>query len=190
MPRGAGSALPTTPTGRTAHGIPSTLDPRRPVSGLARKAVDAGGELVDRLRGDTPGPDARRSLTVGRPADELRALWGNPEHLGHILAEPYTGHPSPWTAEVRQADEIVAFEGRSGQEEPLRATGTVSFAPAPQDLGTVVTLELHLDGPDPAAGATAAKALRRAKALAETGEIPTLAGNVSGRGHDHDDEEA
>jgi hypothetical protein len=152
------------------------------VRGLAQKAVQAGSGLVERLTGEGSEPDARRSLTVGRSEDELRALWSDPARLGRVLAEPYTGHPSTWTAEVLEStDGTIRFRGRSGQAEPLTATGAVSFSAAPQDLGTVVALELRLEGPDLAAGATAAKALRRAKALAETGEIPTLEHNSSGR---------
>jgi hypothetical protein len=44
-----------------------------------------------------------------------------------------------------------------------------------------------VEGPDAAAGAMAFKALRRAKALAETGEIPTLAHNPSGRSTDEEE---
>lgn len=155
----------------------------------ARRAVDAalrtGQALVDRV---LPGEhaagdaDARRVLTIGRDADELRALWGDPVRLAHVLAEPYTGDPSTWTVdEVSVVDGVVRFRARSGQEHPLEASGEVTFRPAPQELGTEVTLALRLDGPDLAAGATAHKALRRAKALAETGEVPTLAHNPSAR---------
>lgn len=155
----------------------------------ARRVVDAafrtGHALVDKV---LPGEhaagdaDARRVLTIGRDADELRALWGDPVRLAHVLAEPYTGDPSTWTVdEVSVVDGIVRFRARSGQEQPLEASGEVTFKPAPQDLGTEVTLALDLDGPDLAAGATAHKALRRAKALAETGEVPTLAHNPSAR---------
>ncbi|CAB4906491.1 unannotated protein [freshwater metagenome] len=141
-----------------------------------------GDDVATRVRGKDGDPDARRSLIVGRGADEVRAVWSDPVRLGRIMAEPYTGHPSTWTAEITEADgEEVRFRARSGQTEPLHADGVVSFGPAQQDLGTTVTLQLRVEGPDLAAGATAAKALRRAKALIETGEIPTLAHNVSAR---------
>lgn len=154
----------------------------------ARRAVDiavrSGQALVDRVR---PGhhedePSATRVLTVGRGPEELRALWGDPVLLGRVLAEPYTGDPAPWTVdEVSTIDGVVRFHARSEQEHPVEAKGRVTFADAPQDLGTEVTLALQLDGPAPAAGAAAHKALRRAKALVETGEIPTLERNPSGR---------
>jgi hypothetical protein len=168
---------------------PTPGDGGSKASGIAKKAVRAGSDLVERFRGDGSEPDARRSLTVGRSEEELRALWSDPARLGRVLAEPYTGDPSTWTAEVLDAaGDAIRFRGTSGQAEPLHAAGSVTFAEAPQDLGTVVTLELHLDGPDLAAGAAAFKALRRAKALAETGEIPTLAHNPSARTTDHESE--
>lgn len=155
----------------------------------ARRVVDAalrtGQALVDKvLPGDHAAgdADARRVLTIGCDADTLRDLWGDPVRLARVLAEPYTGDPSTWTVdEVAVVDGVVRFRARSGQEQPLTASGEVTFRPAPQDLGSEVTLELELDGPDLAAGAAAHKALRRAKALAETGEVPTLAHNPSAR---------
>jgi hypothetical protein len=169
----------------TTHRGSLAPKPWAPVTKALTDVGRAGGRLASRVRaGSTePGsPDARRALTVGRAADELRELWSDPHRLGRVLAEPYTGDPSPWTVVVERSGEAgVRFTARSGQQPPLEARGTVTFAPAPQDLGTEVTLELHLDAPDAAAGAAAHKALRRAKALAETGEIPTTADNPSAR---------
>lgn len=99
---------------------------------------------------------ARRSITIGRPVDELSRLWHEPGTIGRVL-----GDRAPDDAEVR-------------------------FRPAPNDLGTEVTLSLRLDPPSgpahalaPIAGGAAGtllatKALHRFKSLAETGEIPTL----------------
>lgn len=163
-------------------------DARASVVGRAADAaVRSGQALVHRSRAASTSeePNATRVLTVARGADELRALWSDPGRLAHVLAEPYTGDPSVWTVEAVDLDgDQVRFRAHSGQDDgaaPLRATGTVSFAPAPSRLGTEVRLELRLAGSDLAAGATAHKALRRAKALAETGEIPTLAHNPSAR---------
>lgn len=163
----------------------SSLGPKpwKPLTQALSSAAQSGGKALSRVR--TPGdrsPDARRVLTIGRPLEEVRALFGDPERLGRVLAEPYTADPTPWTAEVQHvADTSVRFTARSGQEPPLGASGTVRLQPAPQDLGTEVVLELHLDAPALAAGAAAHKALRRAKALAETGEIPSTTDNPSGR---------
>lgn len=166
--------------------MPTSLGPKpwAPVTRALSSAAQSGGRALSRARTSSGGaePDARRVLTIGRSVDELRELFGDPERLGRVLAEPYTADPAPWTAHVEHvADTAVRFTARSEQDPPLNASGTVRFVPAPQDLGTEVTLELHLDAPALAAGAAAHKALRRAKALAETGEIPTTTDNPSGR---------
>jgi hypothetical protein len=167
---------------------PSAPSASTGASGLVKSGTAVVKRLFDKDDAGS-GPDARRSLIIGRGEEELRALWSDPQRLGHILAEPYTGHPTTWTAQIESADPDgpIRFRGRSGQETPLNATGSVTFSPAQQDLGTIATLQLQLDGPDPAAGAAAFKALRRAKALIETGEIPTLEHNPSAR-HDADGE--
>jgi hypothetical protein len=167
--------------------------PWAPVTSALTDVGRAGGRLVSRWRAGSPGSTgggspARRVLTIGCSADELRELWSDPERLGRVMAEPYTADPSPWVAAVEESSpEAVRFVARSRQGAPLSARGAVTFRPAPQDLGTEVTLELRLDAPAVAAGAAAHKALRRAKSLAETGEIPTTADNPSAR---HEPQEA
>lgn len=132
----------------------------------------------------SPDPDALRVLTVHAGPDELRGVLLDPVRLGHVLATPYTGDPAPWAVELTEpAEDRVRFVATSqpGAGPEAQARGSFSFATAPQELGTEVSLALDLDGPDLAAGAMAHKALRRLKALAETGEIPTLAHNTSAR---------
>lgn len=165
---------------------------------MAGRAVDAvvrsGWALVDRVRpghAGADGPVATRALTVGRAPDELRRLWGDPVQLGRVLAEPRPGGPSAWTVDdVSVVDGVVRFHARAeaaDQDEAVEAAGRVTFAEAADEPATEVTLDLRLvaaDGaPDApraagapgAAGAAAYDALLRAKALAETGEIPAVA---------------
>lgn len=61
--------------------------------------------------------------------------------------------------------------------------GSILFGSDQGDWGTTVTLSLELDVPLPrsAARPLAGKAIRRLKALAETGEVPTAARNPSAR---------
>ncbi len=65
---------------------------------------------------------------------------------------------------------------------PVRR-GSLSFGPDLGDWGTTVTIRIELDAPlpRPAARLLAGKAIRRLKALAETGEVPTTARNPSAR---------
>lgn len=162
-------------------------------------------------RTDRPGPSVSRSITVGRPADELYEVWRDPDQFSEVVGR---------FAEVTALDEDrlhwtvrgprgrdVSWETRVVDEEPgeylrweasedatLPNEGTVRFRPAPGDRGTEVTLSVDFDPPGGALGdaalqrldvvpeALAGTALRRFKALVESGEIPTLEGNPSARG--------
>jgi len=71
--------------------------------------------------------------------------------------------------------------------------GSVRFRPGPNGRGTEVTVELNYEPPAGVIGATIAKLLgeepevqvredlRRFKQIMETGEIPTIEGQPSGR---------
>ena len=96
---------------------------------------------------------ASRSLPVRRDAEGLRDLWSDPGKRAAVL----DGAP------VREAS--ADFGGEVG------------------DWGTTATVRLELETPLPRAAAQllAGKTVRRLKALAETGEIPTTEGNPSVR---------
>lgn len=141
-----------------------------------------------------------RSLTVGRSADELYRVWRDPQTLPRLMADfaevtvlddtrAHWRVPAPlgrcleWDAQTveERPGELVRWQSVAG----LAGEGAVRFRPAPGDRGTEVTLHLHFDPPGGALGngiakalgglpkAAVAKALRRFKSLAETGEIPT-----------------
>jgi hypothetical protein len=99
-----------------------------------------------------PGPlQARRSLPIRATADDIRRLWADERD---VLLE-----------DIPAADASVEL----GEE--LR------------DWGRVVTVDLRLEVPVPgmAANTLAGKVVRRLKALAEAGEVPTTAHNPAGR---------
>ena len=108
-------------------------------------------EVMTKVR---PGPlQARRSLPIRAAADEIRRVWADADGRAAIL----DGIPV--------ADATLDF----GRELP--------------GWGTVVTLELKLEAPVPGmmAQVLAGKVVRRLKALAETGEVPTTAHNPAAR---------
>ena len=191
--------------------------------GLKRRSLGgtilvlAGGWLLYRtvgqqrsrqLAGET---QVSRSITVGRPADELYDLWSDQETLTQLVGEfaevttlgedqlrwtargPLGWSPS-WDIQIVEdrPGESLRWESLEGAEIPNG--GAVEFRPAPGDRGTEVTLHMHLDPPGGQLGEVALeyfdsapktlvyKALYRFKSLAETGEIPTLAHNPSSRG--------
>jgi uncharacterized membrane protein len=123
---------------------------------VTQELRETGGELlrvgIDGIKraAQARGGSARleRSLTIGRPREELEQLWSGSETRERVL------------------------DG---------AQGSLSFAPAPGDLGTVATLRLEAAVPGKAGRLQAGQVLRRFKSLAETGEIPTLEHNPSAR---------
>lgn len=116
-----------------------------------RAVAGKARELMAKVR---PGPlEARRSLPIRRSPDEVKALWDNDEARGAVLE----GIPV--------------------------ADASLEVGDSDRDWGTTITLGLQLAAAVPGAAAQtlAGKALRRLKALAETGEVPTTAHNPSAR---------
>jgi hypothetical protein len=121
------------------------------VAGRARAATAKAREVVAKVR--PAGTDGRRSLPVRAPADQIRARWNDPEARRRVL----DGIP------VREA----SLE--TGREDG--------------DWGTIATVRLSLSAPvlGMAAQTLAGKAVRRLKALCETGEVPRTDFNPSAR---------
>lgn len=197
------------------------------IAGLRRRSLGgaaialAGGWVSYRaLRGRSTGADdaqtVERSVTIGKPSDEVSDLARDPEHLeriaGHFADVTAAGEDRyRWTVDG-PAGRRLSWEMRIAEETPgerlrlepadeevigggaLFDDWSMSFRPAPGDRGTIATLEVRFDPPGGALGETALErleavpesligtALDRFKALAETGEIATTAGNPSARG--------
>ncbi|MBX2993326.1 MAG: SRPBCC family protein [Bdellovibrionaceae bacterium] len=106
------------------------------------------------------------------------------------------GISATWEAEITQdiPGEMIAWESVEGSE--IQTQGAIWFRTAPENLGTILNLELEykvpggkltelvtaLSGESPAA--LAFTNLRRLKCLLETGEIATIEGQPSGRDQD------
>ena len=116
-----------------------------------RAIAEKAREVVAKVR---PGvTDGRRSLPIRRPPDEIRRLWDDPAELAKVLR----GMPV--------------------------AEAFLQIGPEVRDWGTTATVTLRLEAavPGMATQTLAGKAVRRLKALAETGEVPTTEHNPSGR---------
>lgn len=116
-----------------------------------RAVVDKAREVVAAVR---PGAtEGRRSLPIRSSEAELRRLWEEPAELAKVLA----GIPV--------------------------AEATLTLGPEVPDWGRTATVWLRLESavPGMATQVLAGKAVRRFKALAETGEVPTTEANPSGR---------
>jgi hypothetical protein len=122
------------------------------VPDLARAAVGRARDMYAKIR---PGDaHARRSLPIRAQAADLQALWTRPDAREAVLA----GLPPISDVALTVGDED-------------------------RDFGRTATLELTLQAavPGMATHVLAGKALRRLKALAETGEVPTTDHNPAYR---------
>jgi len=156
-------------------------------------------------------PTVSRSLTVDASADDLYEAWRDPvvfarvmDHFADVTSIDEDSHhwvvrgpggvEASWETRVVEDDpgQLVRWETTGDARVPNG--GSVRFRPAPDDRGTLVTLTLAMDPPGGAVGnalldrlgvlpeTLAGDALGRFKSLVESGEVPTLEGNPSGRG--------
>jgi uncharacterized membrane protein len=124
---------------------------------------------------------AHAAITIGLPADELRALWLKPQTQARIWAH---------FADITPSDDDTAVwiaRGPASSEEAAEVpnAGTLTFRAAPGDRGTELHLDVRFDPPGGVVGEAVSKlfhivpgeivrtALYKFRALALTGEIPT-----------------
>jgi len=151
-----------------------------------------------------------RACTINRSAAELFAFWRNLENLprfminlvsvtqttptrSHWVARGSRNKTIEWDAVIinEHPNEMIAW--KTAEESEFRHAGSIRFQPAPGGRGTevVVSLEydpLHSDvkiltrlfGKKPKDSVS--QDLGRFKALMETGEIPSTAGQPVGSG--------
>jgi len=152
----------------------------------------------------------KRTVTIERSAQELYDLWREPQNVQKIMeffaqTRSAADGGTQWTirtpiGKVFECDTRIVQDLRgerlqweSGANSAFRNSGSIRFAQARGNRGTLVTLELILEpsGGRLARGAArilrivpdtiALKVLQRFKNLAETGEIATATGGPSGR---------
>ena len=176
-----------------------------------KRAPDAPLPRASKPRQSDDPTEVSSFITINAPAQKLYDLWLEPQTMNQILghvahietqndgamhwrADLPLGRNLEWTTQItdKKPGEHVAWE--SASDAPLKSSGRVTFQAAPGNRGTEVHLHAHFQPPLGALGeaaakfleivpaTTASKALRNLKALVETGEIPTLKGNVSARG--------
>lgn len=151
----------------------------------------------------------RPSITVNARPDELYRFWRNFENLPRILrhlesvtvdgnrshwkATGPMGKSVEWDAEMTEDVPNERIAWRSLPDSQIANAGSVSFRPAPGRRGTVVAVDMHYEPPAGTLGAVVAflfgkeprqqiiEDLRAYKAFVETGEVPTISGQTSGR---------
>lgn len=124
------------------------------------------------------------AITISRPRAEVYAYFAQPERLP-ALAEA--------TLDVIRAHAPDELAWRALRGEKLAHFGSLEFRDAPGGRGTIVAARLEYVPAGGSLGAVLARvtgrspqrlvtdALRRARAILETGEAPTTTGQPSGR---------
>lgn len=169
------------------------------VGGAVRGLAERASGAVGRRQGAV-----RQTLTVGRPVEEVAALWRDAAAVRQVLGDAGTVEVDPGSAGDRWTWRLV----RPGSDEPVEwrtalADGgvprtlrwadpddasdaasslVVVLREAPQDLGTEQVVRLDLPVPGLVAGAMALSLGYRARALVMTGEVPTITPQPAGRG--------
>lgn len=170
----------------------------------ADKSVASAGEDVAR------DVHVEKSITINGSPRELYRFWRNFENLplfmenllsvtelegnrSHWVAEGPGGTKVEWDAEIynEKEGELIAWRSLPGAD--ITNAGSVHFEEAPGGRGTYVKVVLNYNPPGGKATALFAKLfgqepgqlvehnLKRLKQFIETGEIPTTAGQTSGR---------
>ncbi|HRW03738.1 MAG TPA: SRPBCC family protein [Caldilineaceae bacterium] len=154
--------------------------------------------------------EIERAVTVDKPAGELYNYWRKLENLpnfmahlqevkqtegnqSHWVAKLAGGLPVSWDAEIVEDVPGERIVWRTVPGSTVEQQGRVAFKPATGERGTVVHVDIKYSPPGGIIGETFAQLLngvtaqqvkddiRRFKSLMETGEIPTVDGQPSGR---------
>lgn len=147
--------------------------------------------VVDKLGDQSPPAGTAQTVTVActvvaaedfwRDARRLSAVLDDLGHVEFTAPDRYrwhlqaAGHEVTWESTVSSEPGTLRFADDAGNEI------AVSYRSAPRHLGTEMTLRAALPGPGLLRGAVAFALLYRARALLQTGEVPTIARNPSGR---------
>ncbi len=166
--------------------------------------------LLGIARRERRGIEVVETVTIGRPKAEVYTFWRNFENLPLVMehleevqvidgahsrwrARAPLRASAEWEAEITEdrPNELIAWRSLPGSQ--VQTDGIVRFADAPGGLGTEVQVSLTYLPPLGAAGAAFARLfgeepalqvrddLRRLKRILETGEVPSMLGQSSGR---------
>jgi uncharacterized membrane protein len=165
----------------------------RPSRTLAATAVVLGATLLDLLGSErlaerrkaptrehlrSPEPVVLRSITIGRPANEVYSFWKDltnfPRFMQHVesveklddrrsrwRATGPAGSRAEWVSEIVDDRENELIAWHTVDRSDLYHAGRVSFRPAPRGEGTVVTVEMQYAPPGGRIAAALLKLFRR-----------------------------
>lgn len=155
------------------------------------------------------GIDIHRAVTINRSPQEVYDFWRNLENLPSFMQHlerveqlderrsrwhaRLLGVPLSWEARITRDEpgKVLAWETVPGSD--IEHYGHVRFQPAGPDEGTELYVEMSYRPPMGSTGKAVASSLntiteqqikediRRCKQILETGEVPTVEGQSSGR---------
>ncbi|OBH18337.1 hypothetical protein EHH44_00760 [Mycolicibacter terrae] len=172
---------------RTAFGVVPDI------AGVAKhQAQVVLGKAVEVLR----RRERPQSLTIAGGLDAAKEFFRDPARLSEVLGDiaevkqtgagrfrwEFSGGPASgagWDSVLVEDDRRMRFADVDTSRS--RSEIVLDFASAPNDMGTEVTLRIKGPMPSLLSGALAFKALYRARALLQAGELPTIRHNPSAR---------
>lgn len=154
----------------------------------------AAGAVVSR----TGHREQSQSVTISKDPETVKQLFRDSGRLSQVLGDiaevQQTGGEDHFRWVFRRGpldgtswnSVLIADSGRLRFVDADQNGGTgneivLDFSAAPRGLGTEVTLRVKSPAPALLSGALGFKALYRARALLQTGEIPTIRKNPSAR---------
>lgn len=196
--------------GATGHCPVNERIGRDSAHGNGGAMADYGSDTRAQLRGRR-GIHVEDSVTINKPVGEVFRFWRNLENLprfmnhlesvavrdsgiSHWVAKGPAGTRVEWDARIINEVENKVIGWQSLEGSTVATAGSVTFDETPR--GTHVRVHFQYNPPGGKLGAAVARLfgeepnvqvrddLRRFKQLIETGEIPTIHGQPSGRGLD------
>lgn len=162
------------------------------------RATSLAGSVVNKIaEHSSDDPASGQSVTINCTVVQAEELWRDAHRMSMVLGEvgevevtgpdqyrwTLRGGPveTTWESQVHTDNGGLRFVGTgSGDDTPANEI-IVGFRPAPNHLGTEMSLRLKTPAPDLLTGALAFKVLYRCRALLQTGEVPTIRSNPSAR---------
>lgn len=162
---------------------------------LLDSAKEQAKQLVARVANSAATDSGVQAITIGRPPIDVRAMFRNPDALSQIFGdiadvEAIGSDRLRWTFAGHENDDalwecIITADERQVKYidvKPDSATEIViTVRDAPQGRGSEVVAHVSAPAPGLLTGPLTYKALYRARALLQTGEIPTIKRNPSAR---------
>jgi uncharacterized membrane protein len=198
--------------GGTGHcDVYQALGINRAGNGNGHAAIaDFGSDTREQL-GGRRGVHVEEAVTINRPIGEVYRFWRNLENLpqfmdhlesvaqreagiSHWVAKGPAGTKVEWDARIINEVENKVIGWQSLEGSTIATAGSVNFEETPR--GTAVRVHFQYNPPGGKLGAVVARLfgeepnqtvredLRRLKRILETGEVPTIQGQPSGRGRD------